>query len=112
MIWSILQNSLYRVIKLENNVVSMTFTPDNAYLLTVLEGARDINIWHNYIGRVVTASGEPPTYRFLTTLNHLTADYREVLTQHQQHKEAETAPQSLGELDSLLDLVDDASDTV
>lgn len=33
----------------------MVFTPDNGYLLSVFEGTKEINIWNNYIGKIVSS---------------------------------------------------------
>jgi hypothetical protein len=33
----------------------MASTPDNGYLLTVFAGAKEINIWWNYIGKIITS---------------------------------------------------------
>lgn len=54
LIWSILQSNLYKVVKLEGKIVDMNFTPDNGYLLSIFEGAKEINIWHNYIGKITS----------------------------------------------------------
>lgn len=35
LIWSIIDNMLYSIIKIENNIKTMAFTPDSGYLLTV-----------------------------------------------------------------------------
>lgn len=42
----------------------MCFTPDNAYFLTIFEGAKEINIWHNYIGKITSAQNEDEVYQF------------------------------------------------
>ena len=32
----------------------MAFTPDGGYFLTAYENAKEIGIWHNYIGKITT----------------------------------------------------------
>jgi len=39
---------------LEGKIFDMNFTPDNGYLLSIFEGAKEINIWHNYIGKITS----------------------------------------------------------
>ena len=35
LIWSILQSDLYKIVQLESQIVDMSFTPDNAYFLSI-----------------------------------------------------------------------------
>ncbi len=83
-VWSILQNNLYKNIKLQAKIVDMSFTPDNGYFMSVFEGAKEINIWNNYIGKITTSQDETEVYKFETTLNYFTSDYREKLINTKQ----------------------------
>lgn len=62
----------------------MSFTPDNGYFMSVFEGAKEINIWNNYIGKITTSQDETEVYKFETTLNYFTSDYREKLINTKQ----------------------------
>jgi hypothetical protein len=52
--------------------------------MSVFEGAKEINIWNNYIGKITTSQDETEVYKFETTLNYFTSDYREKLINNKQ----------------------------
>lgn len=51
-IWSVVHNNMFKQFILSQNIISMQFTEDNQFFLSVFENEREINIWNNYIGKL------------------------------------------------------------
>ena len=54
LIWSMMENVLYKMISTESPMKTIAFTPDGGYFLSVFLHRKEINIWNNYIGKITT----------------------------------------------------------
>ena len=54
----------------------MAFTPDNNYFLSVFKNSKEVNIWHNYIGKITTNRNEEEVGSFTTKMKKMERDYR------------------------------------
>jgi WD40 repeat protein len=59
LIYSIVNNTLYKRLRTEQPLVHHAMTPDGNLFLSCFEGSRELNIWYNQIGRIVAAEGSP-----------------------------------------------------
>ena len=99
LIWSMIDNVLYKTLLMEAPLSTMTFTPDGGYLLSVFQGRKEINIWNNYIGKITTNQVDEENLHFFTKLRWLETDYRAVLNREQKIKAEGGNQDFLSELD-------------
>lgn len=110
LVWSMVDNVLYKVLTMEAPLAAMAFTPDGGYFLSVFNMKKEINIWNNYIGKITTNQVDEERSNFHTSLRWLEPDYRVVLNREAKLKSEELlyGQEFQRELDSLLDEVPDA----